>query len=78
VCKEVEPPLAEYPRGHLAACHHPQNLEQGDLEKVNRSPLSPLSSAGLLPNGKESPVPQVEADGAAGGLRARLKRRAPV
>ncbi len=78
VCKEVEPPLAEYPGGHLAACHHPQSLEQGDLEKVSRSPLSPLSSAGLLPNGKESPVPQVEANGAGGGLRGRLKRIVPV
>ena len=78
VCKEVEPPLAEYPGGHLAACHHPESLEQGDLEKVSRSPLSPLSSAGLLPNGKESPVPQIEANGAGGGLRGRLKRIVPV
>jgi hypothetical protein len=75
----VEPPLAEYRGGHLAACHHPQNLEQGDLEKVSRSPLSPLSAAGLLPNGKEVPVPAHEADGGgAGGLRTRLKRLAPV
>jgi oligopeptide/dipeptide ABC transporter ATP-binding protein len=78
VCKEVEPPLAEYPGGHLAACHHPQSLAQDDLEKVSRSPLSPLSSAGLLPNGKESPVPQIEANGAGSGLRGRLKRIAPV
>jgi oligopeptide/dipeptide ABC transporter ATP-binding protein len=77
VCKEVEPPLAEYAGGHLAACHHPQNLAQGELENVSRSPLSPLSSGGLLPNGKEVPVPQIEADGA-GGLRRRLKRLAPV
>jgi oligopeptide/dipeptide ABC transporter ATP-binding protein len=78
VCREVEPPLAEYPGGHMAACHHPQNLGQGDLEKVSRSPLSPLSSAGLLPNGKEMPVPQIEVNGTRSGLRARLKRIAPV
>ncbi len=78
VCREVEPPLAEYPGGHLAACHHPQNLAAGDLDKVGRSPLSPLSSAGLLPNGKEVPVPDMELDGNATGLRARLKRLAPV
>jgi oligopeptide/dipeptide ABC transporter ATP-binding protein len=78
VCKEVEPPLAEYPGGHLAACHHPQNLEQGDLDKVSRSPLSPLSSGGLLPNGKEAPVPDVQLGEPAVGLRARLKRLAPV
>ena len=23
ICREVEPPLARYPSGHLAACHHP-------------------------------------------------------
>jgi oligopeptide/dipeptide ABC transporter ATP-binding protein len=77
VCKEVEPPLAEYPNGHMAACHHPQSLEQGDLEKVSRSPLSPLSSAGLLPNGKESPVPQIQANGGS-GLYGRLKRIKPT
>ncbi|MGH3265454.1 MAG: ABC transporter ATP-binding protein, partial [Trebonia sp.] len=26
ICKEVEPPLAEYAGGHLAACHHPLNV----------------------------------------------------
>ncbi len=29
VCSEVEPPLAEYPGGHLAACHHPLNVSSG-------------------------------------------------
>jgi hypothetical protein len=61
----------------MAACHHPQNLGQDDLEKVIRSPLSPLRSAGLLPNGKEAPVPAVETNGSVGGVRGRLKRMAP-
>jgi peptide/nickel transport system ATP-binding protein len=26
ICRTVEPPLTEYPGGHLAACHHPLNL----------------------------------------------------
>ena len=26
ICREVEPPLARYPSGHLAACHHPMNV----------------------------------------------------
>ena len=31
VCRAVEPPLARYPGGHLAACHHPLNVgERGD------------------------------------------------
>jgi oligopeptide transport system ATP-binding protein len=27
VCAEVEPPLVEYGNGHLAACHHPLNVD---------------------------------------------------
>jgi oligopeptide transport system ATP-binding protein len=27
VCREVEPPLVEYGNGHLAACHHPLNVD---------------------------------------------------
>ena len=27
VCSEVEPPLVEYGNGHLAACHHPLNVD---------------------------------------------------
>jgi oligopeptide/dipeptide ABC transporter ATP-binding protein len=55
VCKDVEPPLAEYPGGHLAACHHPLNVASDEIAGVTRSPLSPVSSARLLPNGKEAP-----------------------
>ena len=29
ICSEVEPPLARYPSGHLAACHHPLNVSDG-------------------------------------------------
>src|SRR5256885_12331791 len=28
VCREVEPPLTEYPGGHAAACHHPLNRSE--------------------------------------------------
>jgi oligopeptide/dipeptide ABC transporter ATP-binding protein len=78
VCKEVEPPLAEYPGGHLAACHHPLNVGADEIAGVTRSPLSPASSAGLLPNGKEAPVPE-STNGAQTpeptGWRSRLPRR---
>jgi oligopeptide/dipeptide ABC transporter ATP-binding protein len=76
VCSEVEPPLAEFPDGHLAACHHPQNVSEAEVNAVTRSPLSPLGAGGLLPNGKEAPVPSIETNGAGGGLRGRLKRLA--
>ena len=78
VCTTAEPPLAEYPGGHLAACHHPLNVDASELAGVTRSPLSPLSSGGLLPNGKEVPVPEAT-NGAQPaeptGWRRRLKRR---
>ena len=81
VCEQVEPPLAQYANGHLAACHHPRSVEEGELQKVSRSPLSPLSSGALLPNGKEAEVlPEEQGpppDGGS-GLRRRLKRLAPV
>jgi oligopeptide/dipeptide ABC transporter ATP-binding protein len=54
VCKEVEPPLATYPGGHLAACHHPLNVEASELSSVTRSPLSPVSAGDLLPNGTKA------------------------
>ena len=31
VCKEVEPPLVDYGNGHLAACHHPLNVDAAAL-----------------------------------------------
>ena len=31
ICLTVEPPLAEYPGGHLAACHHPQNITAAEI-----------------------------------------------
>ncbi len=55
VCSQVEPPLAEYPGGHLAACHHPLNVDGAEMTGATRSPLSPVSSGRLLPSGKEAP-----------------------
>jgi len=34
ICREVEPPLVDYGRGHLAACHHPLNVDRETLEQV--------------------------------------------
>ncbi len=80
VCKEVEPPLAEYPGGHLAACHHPLNVEAAEMAGTTRSPLSPLTSGTLMPGGRETPVAPGEADQEPElpGWRERLKRRLPV
>jgi oligopeptide/dipeptide ABC transporter ATP-binding protein len=55
VCRTVEPPLAEYARGHVAACHHPMSVSEDEVSRATRSPLSPVSSGRLLPNGQEAP-----------------------
>ncbi len=34
ICKEVEPPLVDYGHGHLAACHHPLNVDRETLQRV--------------------------------------------
>jgi oligopeptide/dipeptide ABC transporter ATP-binding protein len=37
ICKEVEPPLVDYGHGHLAACHHPLNVDRETLQRVEVS-----------------------------------------
>jgi oligopeptide/dipeptide ABC transporter ATP-binding protein len=44
VCQQVEPQLTEYANGHLAACHHPQNVSADEVARATRSPASPRSA----------------------------------
>jgi oligopeptide/dipeptide ABC transporter ATP-binding protein len=44
ICKEVEPPLADYGNGHLAACHHPLNVDAATLAAVHAAPESPAGA----------------------------------
>jgi oligopeptide/dipeptide ABC transporter ATP-binding protein len=37
ICREVEPPLVDYGKGHLAACHHPLNVDKATLDRVSVS-----------------------------------------
>ena len=39
VCSEIEPPLVEYGNGHLAACHHPLNVDAA-LAAVGSAPTA--------------------------------------
>jgi oligopeptide transport system ATP-binding protein len=39
VCSEIEPPLVEYGNGHLAACHHPLNVDAA-LTAVGSTPAA--------------------------------------
>ena len=56
VCKEVEPPLAEYANGHIAACHHPLSVDESEAAAATYSPLSPLSAGRMMPDGREAPL----------------------
>ncbi len=49
ICRRVEPPLAEYPGGHLAACHHPVNVTPEEIAAATRSDTSPLSAGSEMP-----------------------------
>ncbi len=49
ICSAVEPPLTEYAGGHMAACHHPQNVSDEELRAATLSPASPLSAGSDTP-----------------------------
>jgi oligopeptide/dipeptide ABC transporter ATP-binding protein len=56
ICARVEPPLAAYPGGHLAACHHPLNVSDEEVAAATRSPVSPASAGEELPQaGRTTP-----------------------
>ena len=49
VCRQVEPPLARYPNGHLTACHHPMSVTPEEIAAATKDPSSPLSSGDEMP-----------------------------
>jgi oligopeptide/dipeptide ABC transporter ATP-binding protein len=53
ICSRVEPQVTAYPGGHLAACHHPQNVTEDEIRAVRRSEASPLSSGSEPPGAEE-------------------------
>jgi oligopeptide/dipeptide ABC transporter ATP-binding protein len=54
ICKTVEPPLARYAGGHLAACHHPLNVSGTEIRAAERSTRSPRSSGEEMPDPAEA------------------------
>ena len=50
ICREVEPPLARYPNGHLAACHHPLNVSVEEMKAATKDKASPRSSGDEMPS----------------------------
>jgi oligopeptide/dipeptide ABC transporter ATP-binding protein len=57
ICKRIEPPLAEYSGGHLAACHHPLNVAAEEIAGARRSAASPLSAGEQMPGPPDQAVP---------------------
>ncbi len=53
ICSQQEPPLVDYGRGHLAACHHPQSVAPGQVGKAKRSAASPQSAGERMPTAAE-------------------------
>ncbi len=49
ICREVEPPLARYPSGHLAACHHPMNVSADEIRAARRDDSSPADCGDQMP-----------------------------
>jgi oligopeptide/dipeptide ABC transporter ATP-binding protein len=57
ICREVEPPLARYPNGHLAACHHPLNVSADEIKAAVKDDTSPLTAGDELPSPAEAGRP---------------------
>ena len=62
ICREVEPPLTDYGNGHLAACHHPLNVDQATLERATVSTRHTPEAADEQavprePSGPSRPIP---------------------
>jgi oligopeptide transport system ATP-binding protein len=55
ICSQDEPPLADYGSGQAAACHHPQNVDPGQMRATEVAPDSPESASDKLP-GEAEPV----------------------
>jgi oligopeptide/dipeptide ABC transporter ATP-binding protein len=69
ICRQVEPQLTAYANGHVAACHHPQNVSAEELAAAVRSPLSPLGSGREAPSLSAAAGPAPEPGAATGGSR---------
>jgi oligopeptide/dipeptide ABC transporter ATP-binding protein len=64
VCKEVEPPLTDYGNGHLAACHHPLNVDAATLAAARAAAETPRSAADdALPEDTSGSSDPVHGDG---------------
>jgi oligopeptide/dipeptide ABC transporter ATP-binding protein len=54
ICRRAEPPLARYPNGHLAACHHPMSVSAEEIAAATKDPASPLSAGDEMPGAPQT------------------------
>jgi oligopeptide transport system ATP-binding protein len=54
ICSQDEPPLADYGSGQAAACHHPRNVDQGQISRTEVAPDSPESASERLPGAEQA------------------------
>jgi oligopeptide/dipeptide ABC transporter ATP-binding protein len=62
ICSRVEPQLTEYAGGHLAACHHPQNVTAQEIASATRSAASPRASGEDAPQANGDASQALRAD----------------
>ena len=63
ICAQQEPPLAEYGGGHLAACHHPLNIDLPAAPDADAAPVpGAVQDAAPVPGGASSAVPAADAE----------------
>jgi oligopeptide transport system ATP-binding protein len=55
ICSEIEPPLRDFGKGRIAACHHPQNVSAAQASGAEVVPESP-QSAGEAPPRAATPA----------------------
>src|SRR5437867_2985905 len=63
ICVQVEPPLVDYGNGHIAACHHPLNVDKETLDRatVSRRHTPETADERAKPTdtgGESHPVPE--------------------
>jgi oligopeptide transport system ATP-binding protein len=56
ICSVAEPPLADYGRGRIAACHHPLNVTDHEVEEAAIVPQSPITASEELPTPEQATV----------------------
>ncbi len=60
ICREVEPPLARYANGHLAACHHPMSVSGEEIKAATKDETSPASAGDKMPSATTNGPPTAQ------------------